>query len=451
MLFGALILGLMLVIATHKTTTQDSRGSIDKSYRNYNIILIVIDATRADHLECYGYARSTAPNICGFAEEGVKFNNMFATTPSTKTSVGSLFTSLYPGQHHAINNTDMLSDNLNTLMEVIKSNNYSTYAVNSNVGISSRYEYNQGADLWIDVLDNNSAENVNKVVFDILEQKDKQPFFMYIHYVDPHDPYLALEPYSHFFNGDYEGEVTGNLSKLCYKCNNLSLICNKCNKDEIIQQLSLYYDNEIAYVDHEIGELLKRLKDVGVYNNTIIVITADHGELFMEHGYLRHSNGLYSEVINVPLIIRDPRKENNISVSTYVSTIDIFPTIIDLVGVETNSNIMGESVFDVNDKPNRDIFLDNDRSQTINPQIGVISEGHKLIKDLETGEYTLFDIEGDPQERNNIITLSSSSQEHINILQGLEKAYRPKGDWANATDSYIDEEVIIRLKSLGYL
>lgn len=407
----------------------------------YNVILIMVDTLRADHLPCYGYELNTAPNICSFANEGIIFKNMFSQSPSTKPSIASLFTSTYPTQHKVVYNNDRLNDDFVTLAEILNENGYYTLAVNDNPVIKTRFNYNQGFNVWHDIEIKN-ADIVNKTLFEELDKDQKGPYFIYVHYLDAHHPYVAPQPFYKYFNNDYDGKVKGDkpISSGYFR-----------DKPKELRQLMLFYDNEIAYLDSRIARLFDKLKQKNLYDNSIIIITSDHGEMFMEHGHLQHSNGLYSEVINVPLIIKMPYSKKNTTVDTYVQTIDIFPTLLDVLDITTKNVLMGDSIFSIIDKTDRMIFSEHLRLKWINPQRSLISGKYKLIKDLKDNKYFLYNMEEDKLESENLLKINSESKSFINQMNLFVKKINTH--YYNIKESTVDldKETYDQLKSLGYI
>ena len=410
---------------------------------NCNVIVILIDTLRADHLPCYGYERNTAPNICGLAEEGFLFQNMFSNSPSTKASVASLFTSMLPSQHKSIHNEDVLSDEVTTMAEILAEHGYHTYAVNGNPVIKTKFNYDQGFATWKDNITRTTKRN--RVIFDSLGSYE-QPFFLYLHYMDPHSPYTAPTSYYRFFNGDYDGSVTGAGP---YDVSYFE------NRPDELEQLRNFYDNEIRFVDHRIGELFERLREAGLYEDSVIILLSDHGEMFLEHGSFEHSNGVYTEVIDVPLIIRPPNQEK-IVVETPVQTVDILPTLLSMLGIDVDHRFMGRPIFSlIGSDETRPIFSEQQRrccGQTRFAEKALIMGNYKLIKQLaKTNVHLLFDMRKDPMERVNLIDSAPNAIELIEKMDSLIQANASMYDGIETKKTTLDEETTQQLKALGYI
>lgn len=407
-----------------------------------NVIVILIDTLRADHLPCYGYERNTAPNICALAEEGILFKNMFSNSPSTKTSVASLFTSMLPTQHKSILNQDVLSDDVTTMAEILVEHGYNTYAVNSNPVIKTKFNYDQGFATWNDNLTRPSKRN--RAILDSLESYE-QPFFWYLHYMDPHSPYTAPGRYSKFFNADYDGIVMG---KEPYKESYFE------NRPDELEQLNALYDNEIRFVDHNIGELFDKLREAGLYEDSVIILLSDHGEGFMEHGRLFHSNSVYTELIDVPLIIRPPNQEKRV-VETPVQTLDILPTLLSMLGIDVDHQFMGRPIFSlIGSDEERPIIVEQTRFMAITgrfPETALIMGNYKLIKRLKTNNHMLFDMREDPMERENLVDSESIAAELIEKIDFLIEANASMYAGIEGEKTKLDEKTTQQLKALGYI
>ncbi len=430
---------------------------------DFNVILIVIDTLRADHLPFYGYKFNTAPNLSKFSSEGILFKHFFSNSPSTKPSISSLFTSGYPSQHKCIQNEDVLNSKLITIAEILKKNNYYSIGVSDNFLISEKFNFNQGFHVWKNIIRNarsefDGANKVNKIIFEEIEKVKEMPIFLYLHYVDPHEPYRVPIPFDKHFNTNYRGKVTGDLRKGYTEKSNdhPSLNYFKTNSSEL-EQLKILYDNCIYYCDNQIGILFDKLKEKNMYENSIIIILSDHGEMFLEHGYLEHSNGLYSELINVPLIIRIPGL-SNIVMDEYFQTIDVFPTILDILNIKTDNTFMGDSIFRKTKKQNRPILSEHLRLNEINPQISFIFDNYKIIENLYEknvtdmkNKYELYDITRDNYEKFDIFYETKNKEKLLNQFYSFRRENKKYFKNIDVETTDIDQKTYRQLKSLGYI
>jgi len=293
-----------------------------------NILLITIDTLRRDHFSCYGYPRKTSPFIDQLAKKGLKFNHVITPIPTTAPSHASILTSLHPLTHHVTSNANPLSDKVQTIAEVLKQNGYYTVGAVAVPFLSSQYNFSQGFDSFSDKweikagLDNTferSAESVNESLFKQVDRyllnhkKNGKSLFIWVHYFDPHSSYR-----------EHEGITFKN--KLPERDGN-PYIRN--------------YDKEIRYTDDHIKKLYRYLEEKGIARRMVTCLTADHGEEFFEHGQTYGHADFYSETTFVPLIFHGYGIPKNKVIETYVSTMDIAPTLLGMLNLGFNYPIEG--------------------------------------------------------------------------------------------------------------
>ena len=323
-----------------------------------NIVLIVIDTLRADHLSCYGYFRETSPTLDRIAKEGILFENFYASGVPTGPGFTSIVTGLYPTRHkyyitpYDIPNAYQLDDDIPVLAEILWDHGYVTAAVDNLINFRSHmkhfvrgYEYYMNptkTSRWIH--HHVIADQVNKKVREWLRNHSYEKFFLFIHYWDPHTPYNQPDAYKLIFKGKKDWRVCK--SKAGYE-----YVPGWGKIDEIVEgdenkSIDLY-DGEILYVDNSIAEIVELLKDEGILNDTLLIITSDHGEQLGQHGIWGHA-GLHESVIKVPLIVRYPKKlPCGIRVRDYAQHVDIVPSILELAGIKMNYNFDGVSISDI--------------------------------------------------------------------------------------------------------
>ncbi|MFC2163111.1 sulfatase [Candidatus Altiarchaeota archaeon] len=406
-----------------------------------NVIVILVDALRADHISCMGHERETSPNMCALAEDGILFRNMHSNTPSTKESVACLFTSKYSSQHNVIDNSAYLSLEHDTLAEMMGSVGYKTVGVNANYVISDVFGYSQGFNLWLDGHQMIASE-LNDRLFGGLDGDG--PFFIYLHYMDPHHPYSAPAEYYTHFNPLYQGNVSGR--ERLYLEEVVDLFLDETSR---ITPLKDYYDNEIYYFDDMIGQLIRGLKSRGLYDDTVIFLVSDHGEHFGEHDLFLHSNSLYSEVISVPLIVRDPGRTKGIEVSSAVQTIDLMPTILGIAGITCDLDLAGDNIFDVIAGDDRPVFSEHLRTVDRDPSRSMRIGKYLLIRNLSSGDYSLFDVKADPGELQDIYAEDEISREMTVLMQSFEK--KMASSEQNEAEVLGEDEISLeKLRALGY-
>ena len=327
-----------------------------------NIVLIVVDTLRSDHLGCYGYQRHTSPNIDALAEEGVVFENCYSAASWTFPSFVSFFTGLLPAAHGCTPD-EAIPARIPLFPEQLAKRGYFCAAVVSNPVLSSKYGFSRGFDEYDDHSVYREVElgllepgnehfrgdvrasemitgaAVTRIARRLLHRAaaSAKPFFVFVHYFDPHDSYIPPAPYDLKFDPDYNGAMTGS---------GISRLRGSPPSGRDLQHLIARYDGEIAYEDSLIGELLQQLDQSSASLNTITVLVSDHGEAFAEHGKLLHGNSPYREEVHVPMIWRWPRVlPNGHRVTPAVSTIDIAVTLRDLLGLEDMGDLQGESLW----------------------------------------------------------------------------------------------------------
>lgn len=309
--FRVFALLLLLVIGITAVSCWRRTSAVGKKIER--IVLISIDTCRADYLSCYGYPRKTTPNIDDLAKEGILFENVISPVPLTLPGHASMLTGTIPPYHGVHNNTDykLASSNV-TLAERLKEAGYTTSAFISAFVLDSQFGLNQGFDTYNDDFEDRhmaaniserKAAEVSRLGAGWLENNRDRDFFLFLHYYDPHNPYEPPQP----FSTDYAGNL---------------------------------YAGEIAYTDHCIGQIIAKLKELALYESTLIIVTGDHGEMLGEHGEKDHGFFIYQSAIKVPLIFKLPRPGRTKTVSSPVGLIDILPTVCRLLGIEPPLHIL---------------------------------------------------------------------------------------------------------------
>lgn len=427
-----------------------------------NIIIIVADALRADHLGCYGYTKPTSPNIDKFASQGLLFENVWANAPWTKPSVGSLFTSFYPHEHGAFFWTSILSDGYLTLAEFMKNSWYKTMAVQTNPAITKKYNFDQGFDYYEEKLLARGDE-VNRVFGQWLAKNKRWPFFVYLHYYDTHHPYNVPLDYSIKF-GANPGQrfLLENVNMLEIR----TLTKFGLNQDDKSSIVSLY-DGAIKYFDEQFSDILAMLQDNNILDNTIIVITSDHGEEFWEHGNYEHGHSVYDEVLRVPLIIGYGHNLSPERISAKYQLVDILPIIAQLSNIEPPSNIRGIDLTKGSRDGGRVVFAEGllfgeEKKVVIRDSFKLIRNTGKIYPDtLELYGFLnnylsekpkvdleLYDIKQDWKETNNLVKTLPDMTEKLNRL--LDRIVLMNIGPSDLSRERVNQK-LEDLKSLGYI
>lgn len=418
-----------------------------------NIVLIVVDALRADHLGCYGYARPTSPTIDSLAAGGVLFETAITQAPWTKASFSTFLTSLYTFQHGVVEWAGVMPESLVTLPEVMASQGYSTACVINMLGMGGRFGVLKGFEILSE--SGKSPRGAGAATADAIEclGNIEEPFFMLLHYFDVHQPYGPPPGYVDLINVDTDLDPFKNKG-LWYR-----------GKDGLpprkaIEKTMLLYDGCIRYVDDSLARLFDYLDERGMKDNTVLIITADHGEAFWEHGVDTHGSTVYDEVLKVPLIIAWPaRYDGGGRVASQVRLIDLFPTVLEMTGADDGDAQHREGVSLVPVMAGRQADAEG---KLLPPHIAFASNGmvkpprvrclrtrdYKVIVDRETGEVEVYDLESDPGETLNLRGREMPSAGALIALMEKLPGEGTAGPPARAT---LTDDEKKSLKALGYL
>lgn len=393
-----------------------------------NLVLVVVDSLRADHLTPYGYERETSPALELMASKGTLFERAYSAAPWTMPSVASILTGQHPS-HHGVTNTDrVLPGELTTMAELLRQRGYTTAAVISHHLIGKRFRFEQGFDEFVedDVGGAKyiSTQGVTRKASDFLRSVSKgarrEPFFLFVHYFDPHYDYRdheAIEwasPRAGRLNGSEGiGALRGMLDDMT---------------EEEIAFLVDRYDEEILFTDAGFGRLIKNLENLGFGDDTLVVFTADHGEEFLGRGWLGHMRTLYDELVRVPLLISGPGVPKNQRLKSPVSTVALLPTLLELMGLDANADLqLPESSFasiihagGALDDAYAFCEVDYLGVEEGRPGLktthkkAVVGPRYKFVRDDRSGELELYDLLKDPGEQTDI------SEAEVSLAQELE-------------------------------
>lgn len=434
-----------------------------------NVLLISIDTLRADHLGIYGYARNTSPNIDAFAEQGIVFERAYSTCFFTADSHMSVFTSQYPSVHRVQNVADpreplvVLSDLVPTVTEVLSEHGYLTVGFHGGGNVDGAFGFARGFDSYT-----YAGDRVDAAI-EWLEQHDDRdrPFFMFYHTYHTHDPYTPLAPYDSLYDPDYAGNVVGDKKRFdaviaehgFTRARDLFWDAVDPEDPRDLAHVIALYDGEINEVDLQIQRLLRVVSTL--FPNTALVLLSDHGEEFFEHGRFLHSQ-LYEECLRVPLIIRAPGLPSPRRISEPVSLLDVAPTLLDLVGIETPvPEFQGTSLRGVIERTEtrNEVFAEkvwgeseNRLEESAPRHMALYTQGFKGI--MKTS-LELYDLRADPGEQHDLGVENTVGPGMVSRLKELTAdnnrrmtLFYPNGeaDGHRLTDSEIE-----RLRALGYL
>ena len=411
-----------------------------------NVLLITLDTVRADRCSVNGYPRPTTPTLERLSKEGVAFDAAYAPSPVTAPSHASLFTGLYPPRHGLDRNGGRLAEAPPTLAEILEAQGYQTAGIVSSFVLNEKFGVARGFDVWMDQFEPSRSKTVRRewegleipAGFDrraydtthlartwLTQKRDPaRPFFLFVHYFEPHGPYAPPEPWRSRFR-----------------------------RDEADRHAE-HYDSGIAYTDHEVGELLDRLDELRLTDDTLVIVTSDHGEGLMDHGVSAHGPQLYEEAVRVPLLIRWPRAiPAGDRRRAPVSLVDVVPTILDLLGLPPPPVLDGRSLSPALRKgapeTSAPVFL---YRPPVEPRWvvdrcvsgegwGIVEDGVKYIAADDRIE--IYQLDDDPDEGNGMENHPrlASLQEQLDRFRGSAGAYPA------ASPSKADR---LALEALGY-
>ena len=428
-----------------------------RAYRaSKGVVLISIDTLRRDHLSLYGYPRRTTPGLEGLARESVVFEDAVSTSSWTLPAHASLLTSTLPSVHGATSSKVGLSPSFPGLPRLLQDAGYFTQAMVTHVYLSKEYGFGEGFSRHR-YFPETRAEEVTDQAIRFLESKGDSDFFLFLHYYDPHWHYDPPAPYDRTFDPSYQGEATG----VWWDFKDL-------DADSIdprdLHHIRALYDGEILYTDRQLERLFQEMKRLGVFDNTLLVVTSDHGEEFLEHGQWEHQKTLYEEQLRVPLVIKfpnvphhpggviDPRR-----VGVQVSLVDVAPTVLDVLGVPSPLIFEGRSLLAAaraGEAPEMEAWAETEHTIDGSRKIAVRrgASGTKSIFTLKEGHLgiELFDLGRDPREVKRLDPGESFSAHERRLAAYLAEAEARRGE-TTLPEVELDPEDLERLRALGYV
>ena len=419
-----------------------------------NVLLIVVDTLRADHLGAYGYERPTSPHMDALAASGVRYPRALSTAPWTTPSIAALMTSRYPSSLGITSEKARLAEEALLLAEVLQAAGYLTGAAVSHSFCASEWGFGQG----FDGFDESNVLGHAAVTTDGVTARGKsfldeaagqqQPWMLWLHYFDPHCAYVEDERHPMGGSGEYDGKVqSGELYRKILRQ-------WKRYDERDWHELRRLYDSEIARTDAGIGELLAHLDKLGLSANTLVILTADHGEEFHDHGGVGHAETLYNEVLHVPLIVRypssDPRfAQQPAAPAGWVSLVDVAPTVLEVCSIERPQHFVGRSLLQARPTSQATfVFGETHRAGGLHT---AVSAGFKLIRLLRAQQTLLFDLEADPHESKDLARDPAQKQRLASMNAALDAHLaRVAAGALAAVPIELDSASQKRLSELGY-
>lgn len=460
----SIIIGLLLIPVILNVVNLVWFNKLQKNLSDKpNILILVVDALRADHVSCLGYNRETTPNIDTLASEGILFTQAVSNSNGTLITIPSIFTFVFPSVHGIANDGDILSSKFVTLAEVLRNQGYSTLAYMPNPHLKKKFNFDQGFGIYDDQILNirtpglskserfETAKRINNRVLKWLEDNNRR-FLIYIHYRDVHAPYVPPSPYDELY---YDSDDPKNVRRITDE--EYSIMYPEMRHEDDYNDLNYYlsqYDGEIRYVDDQIKHLLDAMKKLGVLDNTFLFLTADHGEHFLEHGNWTHGQTLYDEVIHIPLIIKFPENEmQGMRLDAPVHTFDISATILDLLELKPEINMQAKSLLPLVNREVDNVWEYTFVESVDDPVKKCLRNGKwKFIQTFGISAEELYNLQEDPSESDNLILQEPElAQDLRKKLGALVKANEMLSKSHLVKREKLDEKTIEQLKSLGYI
>lgn len=449
-----------------------------------NVLLIVLDAVRKNHLSCYGHRRKTTPNLDEFATEAKKYESAVAAAPWTPPSHASLFTGKYPSQHRVTGFNPHLDSDHETVAELLANEGYTTFGFSNSHHTSAERGFDRGFGFYHDILElprvrgrmyelsrayirfvwKYFVQNYDVSYFQLRKlveyiEDSSEPFFGFINLNSAHSPYDPPEPWASELEDGYNDwdKVSMETAQALADDGGYQFMMGELDAKEIDWELvRRWYDGEIRYMDYLLKELFTELKDRGMYEESLIIVTSDHGEHFGEHGLAYHQFSLYEQLLAVPLLMKWPQSTQASTSEELVSLVDITPTILDAAGVGVPESMRGRSVRS-GQEPNA-VFAEyagpypplRERLEKYGDAFDGYDRGLQAVRTSErklirstSGESTLYRISEDAEVKVD----EPTRKEKLGKVLTDQLNELPRGGEVGEPDDHIKN----RLKKLGYM
>ncbi|MBD3278092.1 MAG: sulfatase-like hydrolase/transferase [Candidatus Aegiribacteria sp.] len=444
----AIAIFILLGLLSYSCKDPDQYDALPPDNPRQNILLIIIDTLRADHLSCYGYSRQTSPSLDSLAESGTIWSNAQAQAPWTLPAHATIWTGLSVRSHRTLNpvaageeNGEVvkliyeLDTDLPSLPVILRDAGFSTFGLANFTILSSIYGFNEGFDTYSchPTGEGRAAVSVDSLML-WLDDHHRERFFCMLHLYDVHSPYSPPGGFNTAFQDDpdntfFDWELDGDTI---------------LNRDDLQLAVDLY-DGEIRWVDENLDRLFRRLRRYDLEDETLVLVMSDHGEEFLEHGWVLHGNTLYQEALHVPLIMSGPGIDAGVVDTTWIGQFDILPTLIAWAGVESDAVFDGTDILDSPD-PQRAIPSSGNTPlqwQEQWPIASSVSGGVKTIMMNNMEDFVTYRLNEDPAEMNPLPGDSGGIEDVLYYWAS------PQIGFPEFAES--DPQSIQALKDLGYL
>jgi len=411
----------------------------------FNVVLVSLDTLRADRVGGYGYYRDTSPAFDVLIDSGITFDHAIAHAPHTNPSHMALFQSRLPSQ---------TSDEEPMLAEVMAANGYRTAAFTGGGHVSAKFGFGRGFDSYAE--DVTGFGSTFGAIEEWVRKVGSTPFFLFLHSYDIHLPYDPPAPFGSMFTAaDYDGPVRGNTTKgLAHKVRRRKAYKDYTGPVEVPvadqRRYSDLYDGGIRYTDQYIARLVSLLRMLDLWDHTMLIVFSDHGEEFWDHGSVSHGHTLFQELIHVPLVFHVPGLDGR-RVGATVGLMDVAPTILELVGMAGPESFLGRSL--VPEITGSGPIEDRDPVSEIGRQRSLVRYPWKIVVDMKTKGYSLYNLESDPGEARNLESeeFEIASEMRVQLLHILAGFEDEDLDVDAVAESVEDKNLRDQLRALGYI
>jgi arylsulfatase len=469
---AALAVGLGIAGAARGGSAAAALELAPSAQRLPPVFLVLVDTLRADHLSVYGYGKPTSPHLDALAADGVVHTRAFAPAPWTRPSCGALLSSRHPPEIGLRGLRSRLHPEVPILPQFLRAEGYATAGIVSSVHISAQYGFDKGWDRldigasylrWTgvaralrrlrllprsDTYPRYDAAELTDRAIAWLDARagDEHPPFLYLHYADPHEPYAP--PAAEDRWREFAGEAARALAAPPSGPPRSGRVHSPAEADALVAR----YDAEIAYFDRHFGRFLEALRERGLYDEALVIVTSDHGEEFAEHGGFAHAHSLYNELLHVPLVIKYPAglRVSPGSEAEVAGLVDVVPTVRDVLGASWPvAGFRGQSLLAGGGRHERFLYADNAK-----PALRALTGSrHKLIQRLDPGggvaEERYYALDSDFGERGDGALPASLPEARLrSFRERLAALYDPD---APVRDVAIDADTAEELRALGYL
>ncbi len=417
--------------------------------RRANVLIYLVDTLRVDHLGCYGYARPVSPSIDALAAQGVRFENAIAHSSWTRPTVASVLSGLTPLEHGVRTLQDRLPEDVETLPEILRAAGWSTAAFSPNWHVSEQTGFAQGFETFDFFPRDPSSESLTRRVLGWLdarppEASSARPWFVYAHALDPHAPYAPPADLRRRFAGGVTRPGAGSHDDIV-----ATLKLRRRDRGDRVRDLRALYDAEIADTDRQLGHLLEGLRARRQYDDTLVVLVADHGEGFDEHALLGHGNSLYGELVDLPLIVKPPGPARPRREAELARQIDVLPTVLAALGLPRAVAASGRDLLSAA-SPTEAPFAVIDLSYERRRGIGLVTREWKYLEPLSRRFARRRQLYSRLDDRLDAIDLAERQPTQLGALARIlaREMLRPARRAPQAT---IDPQGEEALRALGYL